>query len=201
MTLKQLTVGSMVIMIIIIMISMGMNTAVDKSIEVTDQILDNQTVNDPSIRSGNEPLRAIVETDSDPNQLLGTHGSVTIQNGQTEPNIFQSFMQKIMLAIINQVDDTQNTDKETDSYNPATSMNYEQIMEKYPLDEEQQAELKLYTDMSPAELIETYCTDAQSPEFQEMTESIKESYQNDPNSPAALMEMFETMAKLCPATK
>jgi hypothetical protein len=193
MTKKNLTTGSIIIMIILIIMTLAASKAVDKSVSSSTPLQADQANNDPSIRSGNTPLKGELEP--------SPSASVSIESASKNPGLFSRLLEKMMLDLINLIDPSSKQPAEPVN-STSSRVDYEKLLEEYPLDAEQLAEIKKYSgDKSPAELIEAYCEDAQTPEFQEMITSIKTTYANDPNSPASLMEVFETMAQFCPQTE
>lgn len=194
MSMKNLVNGSIIVMIILILMSMAANSAVDNTIKTTDRYLANQPVNDPSIRTGNTPLKAAKSSSQG--------GTATLDDAQKNPTLFKKIAEKIFQGVVDMVESTHPSNTGTNSQSSNSTSTYEQMLQNNALTDEQLAEIEKYSGgKSPAELISAYCEDAQSPEFEEMIKSIKDSYGNDPNSPAALMDLYQSMAKLCPTTK
>lgn len=179
MSLKNLTVGSMVLMIILVIISLAANSAVDKSLE-------NGLASDEST-AGDQAMRAELP-----------RGSVSMEDAQNNPGFLKTITEKFMQSVISMVDE-ENQQEQAGSSSAGSRITYDQLLEQYPLSEEELEQISKYSgDQSPVELIQSYCEDSQSPEFQEMIDSIKESYGNDPESPAMLMDMYSAMAEFCP---
>jgi hypothetical protein len=194
MSMKNLVNGSIILMVILILMSMAANSAVDNSIKTTDRYLAGQPINDPSIRNGNTPLKSL--------KTSPQGGTATLDDAEKNPSLFKKLAEKIFQSVVDMVESTHpsNTGAQFQSSNSTST--YEEMLQNNPLTDEQLAEIEKYSGgKSPAELISAYCQDAQSPEFEEMIKSIKDSYGNDPNSPAALMDLYQSMAKLCPTTK
>lgn len=180
MSLKNLTVGSMILLIILVILSLAANNAVDRTIAGAGQSSDST--------GGDEALRADLP-----------HGSVSMEDARNNPGVLKSLTQKFFQAIISLVDQQAVQDDTADSSVMTSRTTYDQLLEEYPLTEEELEQIKKYSgDQSPAELIESYCEDTQTAEFQEMIDSIKASYGDDPESPAMLMDMYSAMAKFCP---
>lgn len=181
MSLKNLTIGSMVLLAILVIFSLAANNAVDRTLSGADQAVEDT--------SGDQALRANLP-----------HGSVSLDDAEKNPGLLKSLTQKFMQAIISMVDDQASQKSTLGTQSTTSTMTYDQMLEDYPLTDEELEQIRKYSgDQSPAELIQSYCEDSQTAEFQEMIDSIKESYGNDPESPAMLMDLYSSMAKFCPS--
>lgn len=77
--------------------------------------------------------------------------------------------------------------------------NYYKMMAGSSLTESQMDDIQMYSNgKTPDELIDNFCGQARSGELDRMAEDIRQSYNYDPASPAALMSVFEKMGDLCP---
>jgi hypothetical protein len=76
---------------------------------------------------------------------------------------------------------------------------YYELLKEVPMTEEQTKQVQLYSGgKSPTEIIDEFCIEVRSGELHLMAEDIRQSYNNNPASPAILMSVFEKMGNLCP---
>jgi hypothetical protein len=194
MPIKKIMVVSSIIAIFMTILTVG----IDSVVKMIDS---GQTANDPSLRSGNSALRANLWNSK---TKTGSDSNGTMSSGN--PGSFSKFLSMTMERASAFIEDSAKTYKAPVLNSNQTSMGdlssttFDQMLIDQPLDAEQLAEIKKYSGgKSPEELFNNYCTDVKSSDFQEMSQSIKESYANDPNSPAALIDLFEKMSVLCPS--
>jgi hypothetical protein len=175
MSLKNLMVGSCVLIAILVIFSMAANNVVDNTLNATPQADSQTTVNGQQMK-GDLP-----------------QGKVSLSDVENNPSMLKSLTEKMMQSVIQAVDAQANSNQ-SDS-----KLTYDQLMQDYPLTDEELAQIEKYSgNKSPAELIQAYCEDSQSEEFDQMISDVKNSYGNDPNSPAMLMDLYSAMSKLCP---
>ncbi len=198
MTLKQLTTGSIILMFIMIFISLGMNGAVERSlVSNSNNVVENSTA-DPTAIAKSEPLKAEVhKTGQNAANLIESDSQISFATDDNSKNPITKLVEKGIVKVYSIFNPSENQEASTSS-SISSYNDYQAYLEQNPLSPEDEALLNKYTDKSPLELIQAYCEDAKTPEFKEMIDSIKSSYGNDPSSPAALMQMFESTAKLCP---
>jgi hypothetical protein len=193
MTIKQLTTGSIVLMFIFVFISFGMNSAVDQSIK-----LSNNQPNQKAPTPKTQPFKAEVHQGGQSAADLVNSGSqITFGESKAKKNLITSIVEKGIIEVYTIFNPPEPTQSSPD-LSMSNYADYQAYFEQNPLSPEDTEILSKYTDKSPLELLQSYCEDAKTPEFKEMINSIKDSYGNDPSSPAGLMKMFETTAKLCP---
>ncbi len=86
-----------------------------------------------------------------------------------------------------------------DPHGSSSGDNYYNMLSESSLTKSQLDNIQKYSNgETPDELIDDFCGQARSGELDRMVEDIRQSYNYDPASPAALMAVFEKMGDLCP---